>query len=112
MKGTPFYYTIMGKGIDAETAFQVAKLREEAFENIRGIRSKAEFELIETYEAQYPERLAEIWVEEDKNSPFYKLDAPAGCIELKGYHLTAARRKRPDLKGQKGIKAYLFFGKC
>lgn len=113
MKGTPFYYTVMGKDYDADTAFYVAKLREEAYFSVNGIRKKKSFELvkIDPKKDKNPERLAEIWVEEDKNSPFYKKDAPAGCIELTGYQLTAARRKRPDLKGQKGIKAFLFFGK-
>lgn len=111
MKGSPFYYIIMGRGIDADTAFQIAKLREEAFYSSHAIRKKKSFEVVEGEKDKNPERLAEIWVEEDKDSPFYKKDSPAGCIELKGYYLTAARRKRPDLRGQKGIKAFLFFGK-
>ena len=106
-----FYYLIMGKDYDAETAFNIAKLQEEAYGTTKGIRAKKSFEIVEGEKGKNPDRLAEIWVEEDKNSPFYKKDALAGCIELKGSQLTAARRKRPDLKGQKGIKAFLFFGK-
>ena len=108
----PFYQIVMGKGIGPDVAFYKAVLYEEAFDNTKRIRSKSGFEMIDVPINKNPEREAEIWVEEDKDSPFYKKNPLAGCVELKGKWLTAARRKRPDLKGQKNIKAYLFFGKA
>ena len=107
----PFYYVVMNKGLEPDVGFYSAFLHEEAFENFTGIRGKLGFEMIEVPKEKNPHREAEIWVEEDKASPFYKSQKLAGCIELKGTHLTAARRKRPDLKGLKGVRAYLFFGR-
>jgi hypothetical protein len=107
----PFYYVVMNKGLEPDVAFYSAVLHEEAYENFDGIRSKVGFEMVEVSKDKNPHREAEIWVEEDKASPFYKSQKLAGCIELKGTQLTAARRKRPDLKGKKGVRAYLFFGR-
>jgi hypothetical protein len=107
----PFYYVIMSKGLEPDVAFYLAVLHEDAYENTAKISTKMGFEIVEVPKEKNPHREAEIWVEEDKDSPFYKSQKLAGCIELKGTQLTAARRKRPDLKGQKGVRAYLFFGR-
>ena len=107
-----FYQIVMNKALEADVAFLQAQLYEEAFDNTEKIRLKKGFEMVEVPINKNPEREAEIWVEEDKDSPFYKKNPLAGCIELKGKWLTGARRKRPDLKGQKNIRAYLFFGKA
>ena len=107
----PFYYVIMSKGLEPDVAFYLAVLHEDAYENTAKISTKLGFEIVEVPKEKNPHREAEIWVEEDKTSPFYKSQELAGCIELKGTQLTAARRKRPDLKGQKGVRAYLFFGR-
>jgi len=106
-----FYYVVLGKKMDPETAFLVAKFQEDAYYNVNAIRKKKDFEIVEYKNDENPHKLAEIWVEEDKESPFYKTEYNAGCFELKGQYLTAARRKKPSLKGQKNIRAYLFFGK-
>jgi hypothetical protein len=107
----PFYYVIMSKGLEPDVAFYLAVLHEDAYENTAKISTKMGFEIVEVPKEKNPHREAEIWVEEDKDSPFYKSQKLAGCIELKGTQLTAARRKRPDLKGLKGVRAYLFFGR-
>jgi len=107
----PFYYVIMNKGLEPDVAFYMAVLHEDAYENSSNIGNKVGFEMVEVPKEKNPHREAEIWVEEDKASPFYKSQKLAGCIELKGTQLTAARRKRPDLKGLKGVRAYLFFGR-
>jgi hypothetical protein len=107
-----FYQIVMSKSLEPDVAFLQAQLYEEAFDNTEKIRTKKGFEMVNVPIEKNPEREAEIWVEEDKDSPFYKKNPLAGCIELKGKWLTGARRKRPDLKGQKNVKAYLFFGKA
>jgi hypothetical protein len=107
----PFYYVVMNKGLEPDVAFYTATLHEEAYENFEGIRNKVGFEMVKVDDGKNPHREAEIWAEEDKDSPFYKSQKLAGCIELKGTQLTAVRRRRPDLKGQKGVRAYLFFGR-
>ena len=107
-----FYYVVMGKDLEPDAAFYKSILHETAFEAKEMVATKRTFKLVECPSGKNPHRLAEKWVEEDKKHWINEKNAPAGVIQLKRSFLTAARRKRPDLKGQKNINAYLIFGRA
>lgn len=46
----------------------------------------------------------------DSDSHAVRKWGPAGCIELKGAAVKKLRDRQPDLKGKRGIRAFIFFG--